>query len=175
MPDVETQTGTIYFKRNGSALQFSAQIKLVNQKSVPKVLSYSNGTVTLYEALTDNFKVYKAGDRRGQLESILLLGFGSSGKEIASKWEVIFLRKETLFGVKCDVLQLIPKDLEVKKQLPQVTAWLDTSRAVPLKQVFDQGQGVRRVCTYTHLTVNSKLPDDAFNPKAHTQPSHLER
>lgn len=170
VPDVETQTGTIYFKRNGSALQFSAHIQLVNQKAVPKVLSYSNGSATLYEALTDDLKVYKTDDRQAQLvESIVLLGFGSSGREIASKWELIFLRQETLFGVKCDVLQLIPKDPEVKKRLRQVTTWFDTSRAVPLKQIFDQADGLRRVCVYTHLTVNAKLPGDAFNPKGHPE------
>jgi hypothetical protein len=148
---------------------FPLTSKLFNQKAVPKALTYSNGTVTLYGVLTDEFKVYKAGERQGQLESILLLGFGSRGKEIASKWEVSFLRQETLFGVKCDILQLIPKDLEVTKQLRRVKTWFDSSRAVPLKQIFDEGDGLRCVCVCTNLTVNAKLPDDAFNPKANPQ------
>jgi hypothetical protein len=61
VPDTETQSGTIYFKRSGDAFQVSAHIRLTNQKERPKVLSYSDGTATLYEAFTGDFRVYKAG------------------------------------------------------------------------------------------------------------------
>jgi outer membrane lipoprotein-sorting protein len=165
-PDTETQTGTIYFKRNSSALQVSARIRLVNNKKVPKVLSYSNGTVTLFQKMTGELKVIKAGERQGQLESVLLLGFGSSGKDIESKWDVTFLRQEALAGVKCEVLELVPKDPEVKKNVRRVTIWLDASRDVSLKQIFDQGDGMRRICIYSNFKMNSRLPIDAFDPKA---------
>jgi outer membrane lipoprotein-sorting protein len=44
-----------------------------------------------------------------------------------------------------------------------VTIWLDTSRAVSLKQVFDQGDGQSRVCIYSNIKVNQPLPKTAFN------------
>ena len=32
--------------------------------------------------------------------------------------------------------------------------------------IFDQGDGLLRVCIDTNLTVNAKSPDYVFNPKA---------
>jgi outer membrane lipoprotein-sorting protein len=168
VPDTETQAGTIYFSRTNSAFQMAARIRIVNQKDVQKVLTYSNssGTATLYEKRIDSFRVFKAGDRQSQLESVLLLGFGASGQEIESKWNVSYVRTEILTGIRCDVLELVPKDLEMRRSLAKVTIWVDASRAVTLKQVFDQGQGNQRTCVYSDLKVNTHLPRDAFNPKA---------
>jgi outer membrane lipoprotein-sorting protein len=163
IPDTETQSGTIYFKRNGDLIQMSAHIRTMNRKEVPKVLLYSNGTATLYDARTNDFRVFRAGGRQGQLESILLLGFGSSGKELLSKWEITFVRHEYLKGVACQVLELIPKDPELKRTLRQATVWVDASRGVTLKQILHGDQGTRRVCVYTNLRVNTHLPADAFN------------
>jgi outer membrane lipoprotein-sorting protein len=163
IPDTETQSGTIYFKRNGDLIQMSAHIRTMNRKEVPKVLLYSNGTATLYDARTNDFRVFRAGGRQGQLESILLLGFVSSGKELLSKWEITFVRHEYLKGVACQVLELIPKDPELKRTLRQATVWVDASRGVTLKQILHGDQGTRRVCVYTNLRVNTHLPADAFN------------
>lgn len=170
-PDTDIETGTIYFSRASSAFQMAARIRVVNQKKVPKVLTYSNssGTATLYEKLIDSLRVFKAGERQSQLESVLLLGFGASGQEIGSKWDVSYVRTEILSGVRCDVLELVPKDPEMRKSLARVTIWVDASRAVTLKQIFDQGQGSRRVCIYSNVKVNAHLPSDAFNPKADPQ------
>jgi len=168
IPNTDTQTGTIYLSRTNSAFQMAARVRVVNQMNVPKVLTYSNssGTATLYEKLNDSFRVFKAGERQSQLESVLLLGFGMSGQEIGSRWDLSYARTEILTGVLCDVLELVPKDPEMRKSLPRVTIWVDASRAVTLKQIFDQGQGNRRICTYSNLRVNTRLPADAFNPRA---------
>ncbi len=68
--------------------------------------------------------------------------------------------------MKCEVLELVPKDPELKKSLRRATIWVDASRDVTLKQILDEDQGTQRICVYTNLKVNAHLPADAFNPKA---------
>jgi outer membrane lipoprotein-sorting protein len=87
-------------------------------------------------------------------------------KEISSKWDITFICQETLKDVKCEVLEFVPKDPELKKSLRRATVWVDASRGVTLKQILDEDQGTQRVCVYTNLKVNTRLPGDAFNPKA---------
>jgi outer membrane lipoprotein-sorting protein len=164
--DTATQAGTIYFTRSGDDLRVSVHIRSVNQRPAPKVLGYSNGSVTLYEPLTGDFKVYKPNQQQEPLVDILLLGFGSSGADLARKWNITFVRQEILGGVKCEILQLIPKNRELKKHLRSATVWLDASRGVTLKQILDEDHGMQRLCLYTHLAMNTNLPPDAFNPKA---------
>ena len=91
-----------------------------------------------------------------------MLGFGASGKELAEKWNIKYLGTETIDGVKTDKLELVAKDPDVRKNIPKVTIWIDTARAVSLKQVFDEGEGQSYVCHYTNIKVNQPLPADAF-------------
>ncbi len=51
----------------------------------------------------------------------------------------------------------------MRKNLPKVTVWLDTPRAVSLKVVFDEAEGASRVCHYTDIKVNQPLPAGAFS------------
>jgi outer membrane lipoprotein-sorting protein len=164
--DTATQSGTIYFTRSGDDLRVSVHIRSVNQRPAPKVLGYSNGSVTLYEPLTGDFRVYRPSQQQEPLVDILLLGFGSSGADLARKWDITFIRQEILGGVKCEILQLIPKNRELRKHLRSATVWLDASRGVTLKQILDEHQGMQRLCLYTNLEMNANLPHDAFNPKA---------
>ena len=80
---------------------------------------------------------------------------------------------ETLDGVKTEKLELIPKDPAVKKNLPKVTVWMDTERAVSLKQVFDEGPGQYRVCVYYNIKTNQPLPPDAFTFKTDRQTEYI--
>ena len=74
------------------------------------------------------------------------------------KWNIKYLGTETIDGIKTDKLELVAKDPAVRKNIPKVTIWLDTARAVSLKQVFDEGEGQSRVCHYTNIKVNQPLP-----------------
>ena len=92
-----------------------------------------------------------------------MLGFGASGKELAEKWDIKYLGPETMDGVKTEKLELVAKDPTVRKNLPKVTVWMDTERGVSLKQVFDEGQGQSRICTYFNIKVNQpSCRRDAF-------------
>jgi outer membrane lipoprotein-sorting protein len=166
VPDTDIQKGTIFFKRTGTSFQMAAHFREVNGRKVGKILTYSNGTVTLYERATDDFKVFKAGDKQAQLESFLLLGFGTNRVEIERNWTVTYLGSEYLNGIKSEVLELLPRDQEVKETLRKATIWIDPERDVCLKQILDQGPGTLRRCFYTQLRVNEQLPTDAFNAKA---------
>jgi len=52
---------------------------------------------------------------------------------------------------------------------------MDTARAVSLKQVFDEGQGVSRVCVYFNFKVNQPLPADAFKLKTDSKTTYQEQ
>ena len=104
-----------------------------------------------------------------------MLGFGASGKELAEKWEIKYAGSETLGGIKTDKLDLVAKDPTVRKNLPKVTIWVDPTRGVSLKQVFDEGQGQSRICTYSNIKVNLPLPADAFTLKTDNKTQFVDR
>ena len=79
------------------------------------------------------------------------------------KWNIKYLGNEIIDGVKTDKLELVAKDPTVRQNIPKVTIWLDTARAVSLKQVFDEKDGTTRTCHYTDIKVNQPLPGGAFS------------
>ena len=50
-PEKETQKGTAYYERKGTAFQMSAHIAEMNGKAVPRVYSYAGGVLRLFEPM----------------------------------------------------------------------------------------------------------------------------
>jgi outer membrane lipoprotein-sorting protein len=176
IPDKDVQKGSVYYERKGSAFQMAAHIREENGKPVPKIYAYSDGAVKLYEPLIDQLTTFT---KAAQYESWFMLGFGASGKDLEQKWEIKYLGSETLLdgktSVKTEMLELVPKDPAIRKNLPKVTVWMDAERGVSLKQVFDEGQGQYRVSVYFNIKINQNLPADAFTLKTNSKTTYVNR
>ena len=158
--DTEVQKGVVYYQRSGSNFQMGVHINLVNGQPVPKVVvCCQGGVIKLYEKLIDQVTTLS---KFSQYKSYFMLGFGASGKDLEEKWNIQDDGPEMLNGVKTEKLEMVPKDPAIRKNLPKVTVWMDLDTGVNLKQVFDEGQGQYRTCTYTNIRVNRSLPGDAF-------------
>jgi outer membrane lipoprotein-sorting protein len=170
--DKDVQKGTVYYERKGNSFQMAAHIHELNGKIASKVYSYTSGVFNLYEKLTNQVTRFS---KVSQYESYLMLGFGASGKDLEQKWEIKYLGPEVIDGVKTEKLEMVAKDPAVRKNIPKVTIWLDTERAVSLKQVFEEGPGQYRVCLYFNFKTNQPLPADAFTFKTDKQTVYLNR
>jgi outer membrane lipoprotein-sorting protein len=172
VPDTDVQKGTVYYQRKGTAFQMAAHFSEENGKPVPKVMVFSGGVFKLYEKLTNQVTT---SNKASKYESYLLLGFGASGKDLADKWNIKFDGPETVAGIKTEKMELIAKDPQVLKLFPKVTIWIDPERGVSIKQIFDEGQGQSRTCTYSNIKINEPLPSDAFTFKTGPNPTYVNR
>jgi hypothetical protein len=161
IPDKDVMTGTAYYDREGAHFQMAAHITSDNTHPAAKAYIFSGGV--LRESDTGKESDARSYTQAGKYESYLMLGFGASGSQLAEKWEIKYLGTEKIDGVTTDKLELVAKDPAVRKNIPKVTIWLDTARAVSLKQVFDEGEGQSRTCYYTNIKVNQPLPKGAFS------------
>jgi len=160
IPDKDVMTGMAYYERNGNRFQMAAHLTQHNNRPAAKTYILSDGTLRISDAgKISDAKVYS---QAGKYESYLMLGFGASGAQLAEKWTITYKGTETIDGVKTDELELVAKDPAIRKNIAKVTIWLDTSRAVSLKQVFDEGEGQSYICTYTNIKVNQGVPANAF-------------
>ncbi len=172
IPDKDVQKGVVYYERAGNNFQMGVHIQEVNGRPVPKVVTLAGGIVRLYEALPDQVTTLT---KLGQYQQWFMLGFGASGKDLEAKWNMKYLGKETIDGISTDKLELVPKDPEIRRNLPKVTLWLDTQHGVSVQQNFDEGQGQSRLCHYTNIRVNQALPGDAFKFKTDSKTQYITR
>jgi hypothetical protein len=164
VPDTDVMKGMAYYERKGSNLQIAAHFTEHNGQPTTKIYTYAGGVFRLSD--TGKESDAKVFGQASKYESYLMLGFGASGTELQEKWNVKYLGPDksvtTDKGAPTDELELVAKDPDIRKNIPKVRIWLDTDRAVSVKQVFDEGQGMSRVCLYTNIKVNQSLPKDAF-------------
>lgn len=161
--ETDTQTGKIYFRRSGKGdLQMASQFQAPEEKYVV----YSDGKIRVYQPKIEQINEYDAGKNRSEIETFMLLGFGGGGHDLARHFDVQFSGNEDVDGVKTAKLELVPKDPKVKNMFDKMVIWVDSSRAISLKQQFFEPSGDYRITHYSNIKVNTKIPDDVF--KLHT-------
>jgi outer membrane lipoprotein-sorting protein len=163
--DHDLQTGTISFERKKGVTRMNAELKQDNGKPAPKSVLYDGGQVQIYSPSIKQLMVMKAGANRGQWESFLTLGFGGSGDDLKTNWNVSLQGTEKIDGVSVAKLDLVPKEQKVLDMFAHVTIWVDPSRSVSYKQVFYQPSGDTRTATYTKIRYNVPLPASVFQIK----------
>ncbi len=151
--DTTTQTGSIYFQRTKSGTDMGA---IITTPSL-KYLHFANGKGALYDAVSKKLTPFDAGQNRGRAESFLTLGFGGSGKDLERAWIVSPQGNETIDGMLTVKLDLIPKDPATAQTFTHVLVWIDTSRAISLKQQFFTPEGDTRTTYYTHIRYNTAV------------------
>jgi outer membrane lipoprotein-sorting protein len=164
--DKDSQVGTVVFARakNGQ-MQVAVHIKTDNGKPVLKDLSYADGIGKMYEAAIKQLQVFKVGDKSGQLESFLTLGFGGSGTDLEANWKVSLLGTEPMNGVSVVKLDLVPLQKKVLDMFPHVTIWIDPVQGISYKQIFYEPGGDKRTATYKNIRYNQPLANDVFTIK----------
>jgi hypothetical protein len=166
VPDTDVMNAVAYYERNDGHFKMAAHIheRGDGRNMQPSAITYIFSGGVLRESDTGKESDVHTINQASKYESYLGLGFGASGSDLQSKWDIKYLGTETIDGVQTDKLELVAKDPTVRQNLPKVTIWLDTAHAVSIKQIFDEGGGTTRTCHYTNIrTGQKKLPGDAFS------------
>lgn len=156
-----TQTGTIYFKKQGTSTVMGAKIE---QPSV-KLIEFRNGILRLFEPGTNHLTTVDATKNKAELESFLTVGFGGSGKDLAKAWTISDLGDEVIDGVQTAKLDLVPKDPSVHKNCTHMTLWVDPVRGLELKQSLYMPSEDYRTAVYANIKYNQKVDEKQYQIK----------
>jgi outer membrane lipoprotein-sorting protein len=156
--DTSTESGKVYFIREGSTTQFGGRF---DQPDL-KIVEYKNGVVRLFTAASNHIdQVSASGANQGRVETFLTLGFGGSGADLARAWNITDQGSEQLSDgsrtVQVEKLDLVSKDPAVRNNYTHITIWVDPTRAVSLKQEFFQPGGNTDTATYSNIRLNQPI------------------
>jgi hypothetical protein len=155
-------TGTLYIDRSGATLTMGALFFDLGGNGKPKaepskVIVYDGHTLQMYTPGSNQDDVFQAGANQAKYESFLTLGFGGSGRDLQSAWNVSDQGSETVDGVKTEKLDLVSKDPSVRNMFTHVVIWLDPVRGVSLKQIFYAPNGDSRTAVYSNVRLNAAI------------------
>jgi outer membrane lipoprotein-sorting protein len=164
--DKDVQTGLAYYERSNSSVKMGVHFEKHNNRPSAKAYTFVDGAVKLFEPGEDTVTTIAKADK---YQGYIVLGFGASSRDLEAKWNITYLGSENLSDgkaqVKTEKLELVPKDPDLRKNLPKVTIWIDPDRAVSLKQIFTISSTSSRVCLYSNFKMNQGVPSDAFKFK----------
>jgi outer membrane lipoprotein-sorting protein len=166
LDDHTKELGTLQMQRDGTEVR---AIVAFTGGHDARTLYFQGKTVRVYFPNLKSYKDYQLGSSSQVLNQFLLLGFGSSGKELAANYSISDGGSETIENQSATKLILIPKSDQVKQHLTKVFIWIPSDVANPVQQQFFEPNGNFRKVTYSNIKINPpiegklklKLPGDA--------------
>jgi len=126
-----------------------------------RTIAVIGGVVSIYTPKLKLVQKTNVGNKTQMMNQFLLLGFGSSGTELAQTYTIESAGSEKVGNTATTKLQLTPKDPEVKKQLSKVFIWIPENGVNPVQQQFFQPAQPSdnwRMVTYSDVSVNPPMP-----------------
>lgn len=155
-------TGTMLLKRTKPS-DMRMLVNLTNPD--PKSVALQGRKLEIYFPKIQTVQEYDVGKNRELMDQFLLLGFGSSGRELASAYAMKVLGPETVAGRKATAVELAPKSEQVLRHLKKVQLWIPEDNGYPIQQKFFLPGGDYMLVTYTNTKFNPRLSDDNLKLK----------
>jgi outer membrane lipoprotein-sorting protein len=156
--DHSTETGTILVRGDKMALDMNAP----NARTILR----TGDTLYVYTPGLKRVEEYNLGKNRSLVDQFLLLGFGTSGKELEKHYLITVLGEVPIDDKKTVELELTPKSAEVRNQISKIWIWFDESTWLPeQQQFFETGSGDYFIVHYSKVIRNPGLSDSRFKPR----------
>ncbi|HLH05081.1 MAG TPA: outer membrane lipoprotein-sorting protein [Bryobacteraceae bacterium] len=113
--------------------------------------------VRIYYPKLNSYQDYDLGKNTDVLNQFLLLGFGSSGRDLANAYTISSEGTEKLGNRETTKLALVPKNPDVAKRLSKIEMWIPNDAAYPIQQEFYEPSGNYRIVTYTDINLRPAI------------------
>jgi len=150
------ETGTLKMQRLKPG-DVRAILAFAGDQTDPRTIAFLGKKLLIYYPKLNAYNDIDIGKQGLALNQFLLLGFGSSGKELAHSYTIQFLGIEKVAGRDTSKLLLDPKDPSVKEKLQKIEIWVPGDSANPVQQQFYEPSGNYRKVTYTGITLNPPI------------------
>ena len=150
--DNTVETGTFEMQKKGKDVR--AIMNLAENGG--RQLGFFGKVVRIYYSNLNTYQDYQVG-KNNLLNQYLLLGFGSSGKDLSRGYNITADGTEMIDGRMSTKLTLIPKDKAVLEHLTKVEVWIPNDAANPVQQEFYEPSGNSRKVTYSNIDLNPPI------------------
>jgi outer membrane lipoprotein-sorting protein len=153
--DDTTEIGTVTMKKVGPD---EVQGKVDFTSPDVKTVTVEKRRVQEYLPKINTLRIYDLDRHGAQLDKFFMIGFGTSGTELAANYDVMILGPQHL--------QLIPKSPEVKHYIVKVELWIpEQGDPYPMREKITEPSGDYILVTYSDLQINPSLKPDALQLK----------
>lgn len=157
--DKSAESGVIRLKKLSSR---GLQVLIDFNKPDAKTVVFGGKKAEIYYPKLNTVHEYDLGKHSDLVDQFLLVGFGTTGKELKANYSVTYVGEETVNAQKTHRLELVPLNSQRKEKLRKMELWIAQDGIYPLQQKFLQPSGDYYLFTYSNVVINPALTDDAF-------------
>ena len=120
-------------------------------------IAFLGSIIRIYYPNLKLYQDYDVGQNSDVLNQFLLLGFGSSGKDLSDNYDIKDQGSENLAGQNTTKLLLVPKSDKVKEKLAKIEMWIPDGAGYPVQQQFYEPSGNYRKVAYSQIKINPPM------------------
>jgi outer membrane lipoprotein-sorting protein len=155
--DHSTSSGTILVHGDKVLLEMKPPDARTVLKAGDSLYVYTPGLKRVEE--------YNLGKNRSMVDEFLLLGFGTSGRQLKSGYQVSLVGEPALDDKRTVELELVPKSQAARDQFSKIEIWFDESTWLPVQQqLYETGSGDYTIVRFSNLVRNPPIQDSQFKP-----------
>jgi outer membrane lipoprotein-sorting protein len=151
----DRDSATVRMKKTKEGLRGFVEFAEPNRR----LIGFENRELQVYYPKTNTVNIYDLGKHGAQLDQFLLLGFGTSGKQLEKTYNMRVTGAETLNGNPVTHVELLPKTAEVKEYLKKVELWIPSSASYPVQEKIDKNDQDYILIQYSDVKINPGLTD----------------
>lgn len=160
--DASKESGTILMlKKNKDSVAMRIDFTSPDVKQV----SYADKKVQSYLPKINTVQIVDVGKIDNLISQGVLIGFGSTSKELLKSYSIKVAGEETIHGKLSTKLELIPKADSPLMKVKKIEVWLANSDAYPVRQKLYQGAGDYNQATYSDLKINPPITEQDLKLK----------
>lgn len=161
-----TEKGTVVMKKAGPG-EVQGLINFTGPDA--RSVTFEKRSVEIYYPKINTLQIYDLEKHGEQLDKFLMIGFGTSGSELAKDYNMNVLGNEPVKGMpgtQAIHLELVPKSGEARGYVNKVELWIpQQGDPYPLREKITEPSGNSRTITYSDLKINTPLSADALKLK----------
>jgi outer membrane lipoprotein-sorting protein len=157
LSDTTKESGTILIRRPKPK---ELQVKIEFTKPDQRFITLRGQKAELYYPKITTVQEIDLGKQSDLVSKVILVGFGTTGKELQQNYDVKLLGEETISGQKTYHLELTPKSSQLKAQFTKMEVWIAEDGTIPLRQKVIRSSGDYTMFTYSNVKYNPPLSDD---------------
>ena len=133
----------------------------------PRTVTFEQRKAQVYYPKIKTLQIYDLGDKGEQLDRFLMIGFGTSGTELAKEYGMRVVSSEQIKGQTAIKLELLPKSADIRNVVTKIEMWIpEVGDPYPVQEkIYEKSPGDFRLINYSEVQLNPKLKPDALKLK----------
>lgn len=161
LDDKATEKGAVRLRKAGRELHVFIEFATPD----PKIVAVRGRKAEMYLPKLKTVQEYDLGKQSDLVDQFLLVGFGTTGRELQANYSIKYAGEETVAGQKAWKLELLPQSAKLKEKLRRLEIWIAENGAYPVQQMFLQPSGDYYLFTYSNVKLNPALTDEDLKLK----------